>query len=429
MAVRGHDAAGYATQVETLEPIPIAEPAPPTRRLPPKEWVRENLFRTWFNGILTVVFGLLLAWVLYRAAKFILVDAQWEIIRRNLRLLLVFRFPREETWRLWAALFVLAAPFALGAGAAARARDEEVREGRARPGPRHLTWRRLAPLAALVAVLLWFGQSLVAVVVVAAVAAVASGCYFVGRALPRRWGKLVPLVVLAGVVVAFVVVTRFGGVPTREWGGLHLTLFLAVGAILLSFPLGVLLALGRRSSFPAVRVVCVAYIELIRGVPLITILFMAAIMLGFFIEPGWPRPGDVTRALIAFTLFTAAYVAEIVRGGLQGVPRGQIEAAQALGLSPLKTTRLIVLPQALRAVIPGLVGQFISLFKDTSLVVIVGLTDLLGVARTITKQPDFLAQGLIVETLIFVSFVYWAGSYWMSRESQRLETRLGVGQR
>jgi general L-amino acid transport system permease protein len=137
----------------------------------------------------------------------------------------------------------------------------------------------------------------------------------------------------------------------------------------------------------------------------------------------------VTRALVAFTLFTAAYVAEIVRGGLQGVPRGQIEAAQALGLSPLKTTRLIVLPQALRAVIPGLVGQFISLFKDTSLVVIVGLTDLLGVGRTITKQPDFLAQGLIVETLIFVSFIYWAGSYWMSRESQRLETRLGVGQR
>ena len=427
MAIRGHDAPGYATQVETLEPIPVAEATPPGRRVPPKEWVRENLFSSWFNGILTVVFGVLLGWVLYRIGKFVLIDAEWEIIRRNLRLLLVFRFPREETWRLWAALFVLAASFGLGAGAAAHARAHEVEEGRAQPASRHLMWRRLAPLVALVAVLLWFGQSLVAAVLAVVVAAVAVGFYFLGRRLPRRWGKLVALVVIAGVVVAFVVVTRFGGVPTREWGGLHLTLFLSIGGILLSFPLGVLLALGRRSTFPAVRIVCTAYIELIRGVPLITILFMAAVMLGFFIEPGWPRPGDVTRALIAFTLFTAAYVAEIVRGGLQSVPTGQIEAAQAVGLSPLKTTRLIVLPQALRAVIPGLVGQFISLFKDTSLVVIIGLTDLLGVARTITKQPDFLAQGLIIETLIFVSFVYWAGSYWMSRESQRLETRLGVG--
>jgi general L-amino acid transport system permease protein len=205
--------------------------------------------------------------------------------------------------------------------------------------------------------------------------------------------------------------------------------FLAVAAILLSFPFGVLLALGRRSSLPVVRAVCVAYIELFRGVPLITILFMAFFMIGFFLPEGVDPPSLVTRAIIGFTLFTSAYVAEIVRGGLQSVPAGQIEAAQALGLSPLRTTTRIVLPQALRTVIPGLVGQFISLYKDTSLVFIIGLTELLAVAQNITKQPDFLAQGLYVETLVFASFVYWTGSYWMSRESQRLERRLGLGER
>jgi general L-amino acid transport system permease protein len=197
----------------------------------------------------------------------------------------------------------------------------------------------------------------------------------------------------------------------------------------LSFPLGVLLALGRRSSLPAVRWVCIAYIELIRGVPLITILFVGAFMLGFFLPAGMETPSLETRALVAIAIFTSAYVAEIVRGGLQSVPRGQVEAAQALGLSAVKTTRLIVLPQALRAVIPALVGQFISLYKDTSLVFIIGLTEVLAVAEAITKQPDFLAQGLFVETLLFAAFVYWAGSYWMSRESQRLERRLGVGER
>jgi general L-amino acid transport system permease protein len=175
--------------------------------------------------------------------------------------------------------------------------------------------------------------------------------------------------------------------------------------------------------------VCVAYIELVRGVPLIAVLFMAAFALGFFLPPGSDPPSLVTRALVAFVAFTSAYIAEIVRGGLQAVPRGQIEAAQALGISPLRTTGLIVLPQALRAVIPGIVGQFISLFKDTSLVAVVGLTELLGVAEIVTKQRDFAGQGLIVETLLFAAFVYWAGSYWMSRESQRLEARLGVGYR
>ncbi|MDP8969643.1 MAG: amino acid ABC transporter permease, partial [Actinomycetota bacterium] len=250
----------------------------------------------------------------------------------------------------------------------------------------------------------------------------------VGARLPERTGRWLPAVYLGTVVAVFLVFTA-GGPGWDSWGGLLLTLYLAVGGIVLSFPLGVLLALGRRSSLPAVRVVCVAYIELIRGVPLITLLLMGQFMLGFFFPRGLDRPGLVVRALVAIVLFTAAYVAEIVRGGLQGVPKGQSEAAQALGLSPVKTTLLIVLPQGLRNVIPALVGQFISLFKDTSLVAIIGLLDLLFVAQAITQQPGFLGQGLQAETLVFASFVYWAFCYAMSRASQRLEQRLGVGQR
>jgi general L-amino acid transport system permease protein len=416
-----------ATRVDTLEPMPEPE-RPPTRKLTPREWVRENLFGSTFDAILTVLFALLLAWVAYRVGKFVFFDARWEVVERNITNLMVGGFPRDELWRLWAALFVLAAVLGFGAGAVGVQRRREVAEGRAKPVGKGGV-RRLVPLVLLVGVLLWFAGSLEALLLVLAISAVGVVFNLLGRQTPQRVERYVPLVVLAGVLAAFLVVTSFGGVGWSLWGGFLLTVFLAVAAILLSFPLGVLLALGRRSTFPAVRAVCVAYIELFRGVPLITILFMAFFMIGFFLPEGVSAPSLVTRAIIGFVLFTSAYVAEIVRGGLQSVPAGQIEAAQALGLSPLRTTFRIVLPQALRAVIPGLVGQFISLYKDTSLVFILGLTELLAVAQNITKQPDFLAQGLFVETLVFASLVYWTGSYWMSRESQRLERRLGLGER
>jgi general L-amino acid transport system permease protein len=405
------------------------EAGPPVRRVTPGRWVRANLFDGWLNTVLTVVFGAIVAWAAYRIARFVFVDARWEIIDRNITNILVFRFPRDEFWRLWAALLVLAAAFGLGAGAAATAREHEVREGRARPMAGGLALRRAGPFLVLVAVLLWFAGSLQATMLTLAVGAVAVGSRLAGRRVPRRAHRSVAVAVLVGIVLAYAVVTGFGGVGWDRWGGLLLTVFLAVSGILISFPIGVLLALGRRSSLPAVRIVCVAYIEIFRGVPLITVLFMGAFALGFFLPPDTATPSLETRALVALVVFTAAYVAEIVRGGLQAVSRGQVEAAQALGLSPLKTTRLVVLPQALRAVIPALVGQFISLFKDTSLVATVGLTELLGVSQIITGQPDFVAQGLIFETLLFAAFVYWVGSYSMSRESQRLERRLGVGER
>jgi general L-amino acid transport system permease protein len=418
------------TRVDTLEPLPAPEPdRPPGRRLSPREWMRQNLFGSALDTVLTVIFAVILAWIVYRVGKFVLADARWEIVERNITNLMVGSFPREEFWRLWAALFVLAAAFGFGMGAIGARRRREVEEGRALRAQRGLALRRVGPLAVLVGVLLWFGGSFQSLLLVLAIAVVAVGSGVAGGRIPQRLDRFVPWLVLAGIVVAFALVVAFGGVGWNRWGGLLLTVFLAVGGILLSFPFGVLLALGRRSSLPAVRVVCVAYIELFRGIPLIAVLFMATFMIGFFLPEGVGRPDAVTRALIGFILFTAAYVAEVVRGGLQSVPSGQVEAAQALGLSPIRVTRSIVLPQALRNVIPGLVGQFISLYKDTSLVFIVGLTDLLGMAENITKQPDFLAQGLIVETLLFASFIYWTGSYWMSRESQRLERRLGLGER
>jgi general L-amino acid transport system permease protein len=214
-----------------------------------------------------------------------------------------------------------------------------------------------------------------------------------------------------------------------EWGGFLLNLFLAACSIVLCYPLGVLLALGRRSGLPLVRVVCTAYIELVRGAPLFVLLLFANVALGFFVPDGF-APSSPTRAIVVFTLFTAAYMAEIVRGGLQSVPRGQLEAARSLGLSPPRQTFLIVLPQALRNVIPAQIGQIISLFKDTALAgFAMGLFELLTVSEAITQQDQFRGQGLIGETLAFGALLFWTVSYTMSRESQRLERRLGVGTR
>jgi general L-amino acid transport system permease protein len=215
-------------------------------------------------------------------------------------------------------------------------------------------------------------------------------------------------------------------VPTNLWGGLLLTFLLTVVGILFSFPLGVLLALGRRSELPIIRWVCVAYIELVRGMPLITILFMAQLMLPLFLPEGL-TVDRVLRAMVGITLFSAAYLAENVRGGLQAIPQGQYEAAQALGLSNAQTMIFIILPQALRLIIPILVGQFIAVYKDTSLVAIVGLLDLVGIGKTVLAQPAFL--GLQREVYVFISLLYWVLSYGMSYLSQQLEQRLGVGKR
>jgi general L-amino acid transport system permease protein len=207
-------------------------------------------------------------------------------------------------------------------------------------------------------------------------------------------------------------------VEQEKWGGLPLTLILATFGIAFAFPLSILVALGRRSSMPAIRYICVAYIELIRGVPLISVLFMASVMFPLFLPEGITID-KLLRAQVAIIMFTAAYLAEVVRGGLQAIPKGQYEAADALGLGYWKKTGLIVLPQALRICIPPMVGSFIGLFKDTSLVTIIGLYDLLGAAKASIVEPRWVGFG--VEAYIFISIIYFVFCFAMSKYSQNLE--------
>lgn len=212
-------------------------------------------------------------------------------------------------------------------------------------------------------------------------------------------------------------------VETSQWGGLMLTLVIALVGIVGSLPLGILLALGRRSEMPVYRRLAIAFIELWRGVPLIMVLFMASVMLPLFLPRGF-NFDKLLRALIGVTLFSSAYMAEVVRGGLQAIPKGQYEAAEALGLGYWKTMIFVVLPQALKKMIPGIVNTFISLFKDTTLVLVIGMFDLLGMVQTALTDPEWL--GYAIEGYVFVAAVFWLFCFSMSRYSMRLERQLNT---
>jgi len=213
-------------------------------------------------------------------------------------------------------------------------------------------------------------------------------------------------------------------VETRLWGGLMLTLIIATVAIVTSVPFGILLALGRRSDLPVIRILCVTFIEFVRAVPLITVLFMSSVMLPLFLPVG-VNFDKLLRAVVGFSLFSAAYMAEVVRGGLQAMPRGQYEGAKALGLGYWKMMALIILPQALRIVIPGMVNTFIGLFKDTSLVLIIGLYDLLNTVQVATHDAQW--RGLSKEAYVFAAATYFVFCFSMSRYSIYLERKLHTG--
>jgi len=358
--------------------IPVARAAPPPRSVGVLGWLRANLFNSVFNSILTLLAVGLLALAVPPIIRWGLIDAIWSapngqachgggacwaFIANKFRLILFGRYPADEQWRAAAVVFVFIAMIAMAC-------------------VRQLRGRRL--------VIIWF----------------------------------------VGLSAVFLLMA--GGLPgmrrveTALWSGLPLTLILAIVGMLLGFPLGVLLALGRRSTLPAVRAICVGYIELVRGVPLITVLFMASLMLPLFLPAG-VTIDKLLRAQTAFVLFAAAYLAEVVRGGLQAIPKGQIEAADALGLSYLQRTRLIVLPQALAMVIPPLVNTFIGMFKDTSLVLIVSLFDLLGATEFALTDSSW--QGFAVEADIFIAVIYWCFCFFMSRYSQLLEREFNRGKR
>jgi len=245
--------------------------------------------------------------------------------------------------------------------------------------------------------------------------------------LPRK-GLVSAFVLFVYPIIAYYLL--YGGsfglnlVETHKWGGLSLTLILAIVGIVAALPFGVLLALGRRSEMPIVKSFCVVYIEFWRGIPLITVLFMASVMLPLFV----PEEVDfdkLLRAMIGIVLFQSAYMAEVVRGGLQAIPKGQYEAAQALGLNYWKMMGLVVLPQALKMMIPGIVNTFIALFKDTSLVLIIGLFDLLAIVQAGLSDPDWL--GYSVEGYAFVALMFWMFCFSMSKYSQHLEKHFHTG--
>jgi general L-amino acid transport system permease protein len=217
-------------------------------------------------------------------------------------------------------------------------------------------------------------------------------------------------------------------VPTEFWGGMMVTLVVATVGIVASFPIGIMLALGRRSKMPLIRWASVAFIEFVRGVPLITVLFMSSVMLPLFLPPGWSID-KLLRALIGVSLFAGAYMAETIRGGLQAIPRGQFEAADALGLTYPQKMGFIILPQALKLVIPGIVNSFIGLFKDTSLVLIIGLFDLLGVVQQNQADQKWFSPTTSMTGYVFAGFVFWLFCFGMSRYSMSVERRLAAGDR
>jgi general L-amino acid transport system permease protein len=392
-------------------PAPAEALPPPFERYTLLGWLRRNLFSTWYNALLTVLCLALIALAGRGALEWALGQARWEVITANLRLFLVGQYPASATWRVWACVGLLAALIGLSYGVWGRGRRADALGVVGLP---------------VVLALVFEGETRIALLAAGAAGALGLGLGRWRRARLARWAVFGWVIYFPLVIV---LVSGFGGegsvlplVPTNLWGGLLLTLLLSVVGIVFSFPLGVLLALGRQSGLPAVRALSVTYIEVLRGVPLVTVLFMAQLMLPLFL-PG-VTIDRVVRAMAGIVLFSAAYLAENVRGGLQAIPRGQYEAARALGLNTWKMMLLIILPQALKIVIPVLVGQFIALFKDTSLVVIVGLLELMGIAKAVLAQPDFL--GLQAEVYLFVALVYAVFCYLMSDLSQRLERRLNT---
>ncbi|WP_419898417.1 amino acid ABC transporter permease [Roseomonas sp. USHLN139] len=372
---------------EASAPRPATDAAPAPRRPPllavgPVAWARTNLFSSWISTAVTLALGYLLVrwtigfvdWAFIKAIWSVPVTPQgaqtqacralagsgacWAVVTEKHRFILFGTYPYEQHWR------------------------------------------------PAVVCLLFVGLYIVS-------------------AMRRFWRPALALVWLA--VLTVIGILMWGGVfgmpyvPQERWGGLVITLILSTFGIAFAFPLSILVALGRRSKMPAIKMLCVVYVELIRGVPLISLLFMASVMFPLFLPEGI-NIDKLLRAQIAIILFAAAYLAEVVRAGLQALPRGQYEAAEALGLSYWQKTGFIIMPQALRLVIPPLVNTFIGFFKDTSLVLIIGIFDLLTAGKTAIVEPAW--QGFGIEIYVTVGAIYFVFCFAMSRYSQNLEAEL-----
>ena len=392
-----------------------------------KAWIRKNLFRSYLDGLVTIVSSLVALWLITQVVSFVFITGRWEIVQVNLKLLLVGRFPEEHLGLLAASVASLAFWVGLvgGAfvkpGAPRRTFVQIIKAVLARFGLIFLLSAAIIYLAGTAEALIAGLQILLALVLGRLLSAFRTRSRLLSALPSSIW------VVVWGLIPTTLIWLTLSVSTLETWGGFLINFYIAILSIILCFPLGVLLALGRRSSLPVVRLLATTYIELVRGAPLFVLLLLAGVALEFFIPPEI-APDVIFRAVTVFTLFTAAYLAEIIRGGLQSIPKGQTEAGKAIGLSTVQIISLITLPQALRNVIPAQIGQFISLFKDTTLAgAALSMFEILNIGKAITKQDDFLGQGLIYESLAFVALMFWVGSFVMSRESQRLERKLGVG--
>jgi general L-amino acid transport system permease protein len=346
---------------------------PPVTQIGVIGWVKANLFNGWFNSVLTIIILFFLWQIIPPLIKWAFIDslwtstgaechqsegACWSIIPANIRFIGFGFYPYDQQWRPLVAMVIL-----IGLLFCSQNRNH---------------WKKSLFYA-------WMTG-------------------LIGMGILMKGGIL-----------------GLSSVESTRWGGLPLTLLLSVFGLTAAYPLGVVLALGRRSKMPAVRALCVIYIELIRGVPLISLLFMSSVVFPLFLPEGVTF-NKILRAQVAIILFTAAYIAEVVRGGLQAIARGQYEAAESLGLNYYLTMRLIVLPQALKIVIPPSVSILISAFKDTSLVVIIALFDLLRTTQTILNDPQWM--GFSAEAYIFIALIYFFCCFFMSNYSRRLEREL-----
>ncbi len=366
------------------QPTGAAPVGPPRHQIGPVAWLRDNLFSSWSSALLTLL-GL---WVIYRLVTALIdwaflsavwtgtdgtacqsadIGACWPFVTAKFGQFMYGRYPDAERWRVnlvYALALAAIVPLML-------------------PGTPGKKWFALYGL---------FIFPLLAVVL-----------------LTGGWLGLT-------------------AVPTELWGGLLVTLIVASVGIVGSFPIGIVLALGRRSRMPIARWASILFIELVRAVPLITILFMASVMLPLFLPDGVSFD-KLLRALIGVMLFSGAYMAETIRGGLQAIPRGQYEAADALGLGYPQKMGLIILPQALKLVIPGIVNSFVGLAKDTSLVLIIGIFDLLGIVQLNLTDAKWFSPGTAMTGYVFAGFIFWCICFSISRYSQWLENRLARGER
>ena len=420
-------------------PRPAPDLPPPRTETGLTGWIYANLFNSRHNAALTIIVGALALLGLWFGLRWIIFDADWSVIATIGGRFIIGNYNTDHAcpgnncfWRPQVSLLMVTALLGMGWGIAAGA-----------------TAKRLALVTTGIIVLLAFlPYSLermgwdVRLLLLANAPALALG-WAAAKYTPLGSVRWIIILTVIGFLIHLLLMRGIPGIPglqpvaVRDWGGLTLNLMLAAAGIGLSLPIGIALALGRRSRLPVVKLLCVIFIEVFRGVPLITLLFMSQVLVPLAFPEEFPAAlgfleefieDNLFRAAVVITLFSSAYMAENIRGGLQALHRGQAEAARALGLPGWQTTMLISLPQAIRNVIPAIVGQFIGLFKDTSLVYIISMLDVVEIGRTfIQGNTEYLAHAK--ELFIFLAVIFWIFTYGMSYISGRVEDHLGVGRR